>query len=671
MEQRKVVNIMTSRFGEMVGRAGGGVPVSLRSKPLRPDQVGKVEDIVAAFSRSPVVVVEAPTGAGKTKLADSVASCLSGGAIHLTKTLVLQDQIEADFGKDITVIRGKRNFKTLLKPNEFPGVSCDNCTFIGRQEELDEDGNIIVVDGQDCNLCPERRRCPYVIARDKACNSKLAGANYSYFLQNRLLLPFWREHRDGCRETERVEGLLRQGIPAVETCGCKKESGKWGLIIIDEADDIRNVLLEQMTYSVPAMVLDYIGKSGGVGAGDKEWTEEILGLLREKYSSVFTECGPLMEGLKSSPEYVSRGMDLPLELESLVEEWAGKSKSGMLMALGFGVRSSAGVMEYGENEEIIETDSFRNTVETFCSRMEMLVNIKHVGHQLVEVLAGLGRSWALGCSDEGGCVWIPVYIDPKRALEMLWSRGSRFLVMSATILDAPGLLLELGCPDPDSSIFLQYDSPFLASNRQIHFNPTSYPITYRTKEEVMPEVLFYVEQICQEAANRGERTAILCQSYDWQYRIKEHLWSIGMGRRLYVHGRNHSDKQDVISRFRKSASGILLAVNQERGLDLDGDSCRNLVVVKMPMPGFTPGSLDWTACRLKGSDGWDWYNLETFRALIQGTGRSCRNMSDWSNIFILDAAFVELFHKMNKRGLVPSWWSEALVDHSAEKLLAL
>lgn len=157
-------------------------------------QVDAVREIVDGFRRgAKVMVLDAPTGAGKTLIGEAVRRCgqNAGPATYLASTISLQHQFVEDF-PTARRIMGAGNYPTEHGP---PWVSCADCQ------------------GRDaCGFCDEFDGCPYRIAKVQAMNSPVAVANTSYWLHETNHVP-----RGGLR-------------------------GRPGLII-DECDTMENALM--------------------------------------------------------------------------------------------------------------------------------------------------------------------------------------------------------------------------------------------------------------------------------------------------------------------------------------------------------------------------------------------------------------------------------------------
>lgn len=205
---------------------------------FRPQQIEAIDRIVRAFERGiRVVVLEAPTGAGKTLIAESVRRILRARAIYLCTTKDLQDQFARDF-EYAAVIRGRDNYPTERYPGRFnPGewsshLSCGDCKW--------RKSNPV------CDLCRGKVTCPYERAKRAAIISDLAVGNTAYALSEWNHVGRLSE-RDlvVVDEADELEGVI---MGHVEAFVSSKRIGRYGWRIpkITVAEDWVNWIDEVM-----------------------------------------------------------------------------------------------------------------------------------------------------------------------------------------------------------------------------------------------------------------------------------------------------------------------------------------------------------------------------------------------------------------------------------------
>jgi Rad3-related DNA helicase len=157
-------------------------------RDFRPHQITAIEEILDGYrAGADVVVLDAPTGSGKTLIAEAVRQALSNRArdiqdksgtyprlrsAYICSTKSLQSQFIHDYPY-ARVLKGRNNYPTELYPEKFnaqwDSLSCEDCT-----KTLTAD--------KSCKWCSDVECCPYEIAKDEALHAELAVLNTSYFL---------------------------------------------------------------------------------------------------------------------------------------------------------------------------------------------------------------------------------------------------------------------------------------------------------------------------------------------------------------------------------------------------------------------------------------------------------------------------------------------------------
>lgn len=241
---------------------------------FRESQWMAIREIDAALDEGyKVVFVSAPTGSGKTLLAETVRRIRGIRGIYTCTTKTLQDQILREF-EYAKVIKGRANYPTLNNPdvtaadcnkrktslpacNNCPGWSGGNSWGTDNPDMTDPTlGNF----SWHCTNCHPWDECPYERAKMEAGSARLAVLNTAYFLA----------------ETNYVDNSLFRGR---------------GLALIDEADMLESELMRFIEVTITARDRKMLG----VGLPEKktvdeswvEWlVEEVLPACREKIKEV-------------------------------------------------------------------------------------------------------------------------------------------------------------------------------------------------------------------------------------------------------------------------------------------------------------------------------------------------------------------------------------------------
>ncbi|MFQ5524240.1 MAG: helicase C-terminal domain-containing protein [Acidimicrobiia bacterium] len=213
---------------------GEGVP--LQFSKFRQGQLETIAEIVSQFRAGRrVVILDAPTGSGKTFIAEMVRRTLKPPqTLYVCNTKSLQDQFAADF-EYAAVLKGRSNYPTADRPDLWPDVSaedcskreikqypgCSSCPILRATDGGGSWGGGQAVDALEepephCDDCHPVGACPYLQARSRAEIAKLAVLNTAYLLvaangpgmfRNRGLVV--------CDEADQLEGELMRHIEVV------------------------------------------------------------------------------------------------------------------------------------------------------------------------------------------------------------------------------------------------------------------------------------------------------------------------------------------------------------------------------------------------------------------------------------------------------------------------
>lgn len=141
---------------------------------LRDHQRIAIREILTAYEEgAKCVVLDAPTGSGKTLIGEVVRRLLPGhgASTYICSSKALQQQFVRDYPY-AKVLQGRSNYATELYPERFLNkdpLSCGDCT--------KSPGN-----SESCLWCRDTHLCPYESAKSAALRSSLAILNTSYFL---------------------------------------------------------------------------------------------------------------------------------------------------------------------------------------------------------------------------------------------------------------------------------------------------------------------------------------------------------------------------------------------------------------------------------------------------------------------------------------------------------
>ena len=134
------------------------------------------------------ILLQGPTGSGKTLIIASAQRLLKKRFLYCCTTKQLQAQFVSDFASDLSgneyaiELRGRANYPTLRYPHLFPHINASMCT--GKRETHCRwccDGDC-VPDGYPDDRCYAKPHCPYLVQKAKALSADLAVVNTALFL---------------------------------------------------------------------------------------------------------------------------------------------------------------------------------------------------------------------------------------------------------------------------------------------------------------------------------------------------------------------------------------------------------------------------------------------------------------------------------------------------------
>ena len=101
---------------------------------------------------------------------------------------------------------------------------------------------------------------------------------------------------------------------------------------------------------------------------------------------------------------------------------------------------------------------------------------------------------------------------------------------------------------------------------------------------------------------------------------------------------NSLEKTNFIKIHEKSNNTILIGPSLSEGIDLPGDLCRFIIILKVPY-----ASLKDKLVKAKMELFPSWYKADASNTIIQGIGRGNRSKDDWCITYIVDGCFGSLY----------------------------
>lgn len=210
---------------------------------LRPHQVTVIQDIISAYKNGTnIILLDAPTGSGKTLIAEMVRRQFDYRGLYICSSLSLQTQFHRDF-PTASILKGRSNYPTADLQSAFPNITAADCsktkTTLPACYNCDPS-----VQGErpHCRWCHPVTACPYEQAKMELIQNKLGCTNLYYFL---------------------YEANYVGALPLNRK-----------LIVIDEADTIETILLQFATVQMSSKkAAEYDIQPPAKKTVESAWTE--------------------------------------------------------------------------------------------------------------------------------------------------------------------------------------------------------------------------------------------------------------------------------------------------------------------------------------------------------------------------------------------------------------
>jgi ATP-dependent DNA helicase DinG len=243
-------------------------------------------------------------------------------------------------------------------------------------------------------------------------------------------------------------------------------------------------------------------------------------------------------------------------------------------------------------------------------------------------------------------------LDPSKYTKTILEKCPRTLIMSATILNDKSFEKNLGLDSEEPKTkFIQIQSDFPVKNRPIFPLSVEYlNFSNLQKSDVKIKISRAIDNIMH--IHRNDKGIIHTSSYEQLNFIRENLSKINSRRLILTDP--EIDRDEVIKEHTESRKpSVLISPSLHTGLDLKDHLSRFQIITKIPYPNIAD---KWTSEKRKINK--EWYYWQTALRLVQAYGRSIRSKDDWAKTYILDSAF-NYFVKVNN-DILPKWFVSAI-----------
>lgn len=162
-----------------------------------------------------------------------------------------------------------------------------------------------------------------------------------------------------------------------------------------------------------------------------------------------------------------------------------------------------------------------------------------------------------------------------------------------------------------------------------------FKMTFKEREISFRHLKTVIYSIC-STKFANQKGMIQTGSYEFAKRLYDDA-PFEIKQRMLVYNGSR-EKVTTVKIHQMSKDTILVGPTLNTGIDLPGDNCRFIIILKVPYPTLMD-KLVHERNKLYPL----WYNSHTSNEIIQGIGRGVRFNGDWCVTYILDASFDQLY----------------------------
>lgn len=570
---------------------------------VRQEQVQMLKGVADALDKGKkYVIIEAPTGCGKSPIAIALCRYFQSGYI-CTDQISLQNQYLRDFKKYVVQAIGRSNFVCKqASMNKGPGEEiycdrgectlnnkfrCPGCPIVEKDLTLEANPRFAAVSASRGPLfwkenASPKNKCNYWLQKTRALNSEIVVNNYAY--------------------------MLREG-------NFVGDFGKRNVLISDEGHNIEKHVMNFVTVSITEKTLEAFDDVSFPYIED-----DILG-TRDQIKHGQEKLMPLwIEWLKEVY------MKFPQRIQELNE----------LKSFVFDSKEDTGNRECPfKIPKICEGKTREEVLEILVRMIEKLESLSWTISFFLGDCSNNPENWVIQPEQEGKKIikgeFKPVRIN-KFAKEKYFQFGEVNIIMSATIIDFESMARDLGLlPEEYATIKIPPVFP-IESNKLYHLSicNLNYENTrdYENYEKNMLLVVKTIDIILDKFSDY--KGIIHCNTYQNMKFIKRHSKKPDR-----ILGHTPENREAVLKIHEENEKpSVLCSPSMSEGVDLKFDTSRFQIIIKVPYPFIGDIQIE----ERKKQDP-QFYINRTALYLVQAIGRSVRDKDDWAYTYTIDSRF--------------------------------
>lgn len=564
-------------------------------------------------------IIEAPTGSGKSLIniisAGVLASYYNRSSYILCSDLYLWKQYEDYVNKHsklkttFGIIKGQTgNYTCVLNNEDIRNADC-KIAGIGWGKLFNSSAAAEL--GYDCVL-----HCHYVNARKQALKSKVVIMTYQlyHYMINIVansssndLSTFKRKDIIFCDECHNIPQIMANCFKPI----IKLSDFNFIKILHSYRGNLQIDLFNEYTDDTDKYIL--INRK--ISLSD----------LETKYENIFNNLCNINNSPQQEEEYLNQYNNLLNDLGETVD------------AIESNLSSKKQVFKKPFTKEDIDfyraCSWYRNTM-CFWSDFNLCVNdigMEYIVKDITIDNQSNEKLISFMCVKEDYISW-----------KYLLNTASNRVLLSATIGGYNAFTENIGASYLESTFVdnesIQYSvipSTFDFSKSPIYFL-NRYKMSYKEKEHSFESLKPIIYNICKKHFS-GKRGMIQTGSYSNAKKLYDEA-PPDLKIRMLLYN-NAKEKTRMITMHQMSHDTILIGPTLVEGIDLPGDQCRFIIILKVPYPIIVN---DYVKKKIQLFP--LWYNSVTSNTLIQGIGRGNRFKDDYCITYILDACFLSLYN---------------------------
>lgn len=323
----------------------------------------------------------------------------------------------------------------------------------------------------------------------------------------------------------------------------------------------------------------------------------------------------------------------------LLEEWQNFASTAKIRAQG--------IIDHLTHKIGNSVDLFGEVPEQTQKDLKERTRVQRLMMKIKLFQDNVDETWVLDADQEDKFIFRPLWMNEVLAEEFLWHHAKKWVLMSASFLPVHLETKRLGIPMEDVA-YKCLPSTFPIERRPIHVESVA-NLTGKTMEAETPKLCVRIKEIV------DTHPTVKGLIHGVSYKLSRDIMVRVNDKRLIIHDSNN--RMDVLTEFVESKQPlVLVSPSMERGISLEADLCRFIIVAKAP---FLYLGDKIVAKRVYSSKmGSEWYAAVMLTTVLQATGRGMRSEDDFCENYILDEQFMRVFQQ--KPNYLPLWWREAV-----------